>query len=288
MTTRLGVEYVRVAKVKLQADASVAMPDDVEFPEPGEIVLATVTKIIDQGAYVTLDEYDGLQGFLHTQEIAPGWIKAINRYVKRGEKKVLRVKKINPARGDIDLSLKQVSADQRKKKLREVKRFEKGQTLLAGVAEKGSLTDDAVQDLENILYDGFDSVYEAFLSMARVGTGMLEKASIPPKTLEAVRYVCSRIKLPTVEIRGVVEMTCQRPDGVERIRNILTGLDARYPGSSVTYLGAPRYRIAITAGDFKVAEKTLKPMVSEIQKGILGAGGTFLFQREESKKSRED
>lgn len=264
------------------------MSDDVEFPEPGEIVLATVTKIIDQGAYVTLDEYDGLQGFLHTQEIAPGWIKAINRYVKRGEKKVLRVKKVNPYRGDIDLSLKQVSGDQRKKKLREVKRYEKGQTLLAGVAERGSLADGQVRNLENALYAKFDSIYDAFLSVARSGTAILEKAGIPPKTIEAVQYVCSRIKLPSVEIRGVVEMTCQRPDGVDRIRNILTGLDAKYPGSSVTYLGAPRYRVAITAGDFKFAEKTLKPMVAEIQKGILGAGGTFSFQREESKKSRED
>lgn len=275
-------------RVKLRADGGVHVSDDVEFPEPGEIVLATVVKIIDQGAYVTLDEYDGLQGFLHTQEIAPGWIKAINRYVKRGEKKVLRVKKVNPARGDIDLSLKQVSGDQRKKKLREVKRFEKGQTLLAGVAEKGSLTEGEIQDLENALYERFDSVYDAFLSVARGGADLLEKAGIPPKTLDAVRYVCSRIKLPTVEIRGVVEMTCQRPDGAERIRDILTGLDARYPGSSVTYLGAPRYRVAITAGDFKSAEKTLKPMVAEIQKGALGAGGTFSFQREESRKSRED
>ena len=264
------------------------MSEDVEFPEPGEIVLATVVKIIDQGAYVTLDEYDGLQGFLHTQEIAPGWIKAINRYVKRGEKKVLRVKKINAARGDIDLSLKQVSGDQRKKKLREIKRFEKGQTLLSSVTEKGSLTEAEVRDLENALYAKFDSIYDAFLSVARGGTGILEKAGIPPKTIEAVRYVCSRIKLPSVEIRGVVEMTCQRPDGVDYIRDILTGLESRYPGSSITYLGAPRYRVAITAADFKFAEKTLKPMVAEIQKGILGAGGTFSFQREESKKSRED
>ena len=65
-----------------------------EIPEQGEIILATVTKVMDHGAYVTLDEYDDIQGFLHISEIAPGWIRSINRFVKDGEKKVLLVKKI--------------------------------------------------------------------------------------------------------------------------------------------------------------------------------------------------
>ena len=264
------------------------MSEDVEFPEPGEIVLATVVKIIDQGAYVALDEYNNIQGFLHTQEIAPGWIKAINRYVKKGEKKVLRVKKINPGRGDIDLSLKQVSNEQRKKKLREVKRYEKGQTLLNGVAERASLSEDGVRELEGVLYAKFDTIYEAFLDMARNGTAILEDAGVSPGTVEIVGEVCSKIKLPTVEIRGIVEMTSSRPDGVDTIKRILSGLDQEYPGSSVTYLGAPKYRVSVTAGDFKVAEKTLKPIIAGIQGGIEKSGGTFSFVREESKKSREE
>ena len=92
-----------------------------EMPEQGEIVLATVTKVMDHGAYVTLDEYDDVQGFLHISEIAPWWIRSVNKFVKDGEKKVLLVKKVNPDRGDIDLSLKQVSNDQKKKTKRSKK-----------------------------------------------------------------------------------------------------------------------------------------------------------------------
>ena len=264
------------------------MSEEVEFPEPGDIVLATVTKIIAQGAYVTLDEYDDMQGFLHTQEIAPGWIKAINRYVKRGEKKVLRVKKINPERGDIDLSLKQVTGEQRKKKLQEIKHYEKGRTLLHSVADKASLSDSGAKSLEDALYLKFDSVYEAFLYMGRNGTGVLEREGVGTPILEAIRDVCSKIKLPTVEIRGIAEMACNKPDGVDRIKATLSGLDKRYPGCKIKYLGAPRYRVSVIAEDFKIAEKTLKPILAEIQSGMSRRGGTFSFRREESRKNREE
>ena len=100
-----------------------------ELPEVGEIVVATITKIGDHGAYATLDEYNNIQGFLHASEIAHGWVRNINKFVKRGEKKVLLVKKIREGREEIDLSLKQVSRDQQKKKLLDVKRFEKEKAL---------------------------------------------------------------------------------------------------------------------------------------------------------------
>ena len=76
-----------------------------ELPEPGEIVIATITKISDHGAYVTLDEYEKIQGFLHVSEIAPGWVRKVNKYVKQGEKKVLLVKKVERSRKEIDCLL---------------------------------------------------------------------------------------------------------------------------------------------------------------------------------------
>ena len=271
-----------------------------EMPEQGEIVIATVTKVMDHGAYVSLDEYDGLQGFLHISEIAPGWIRSINKHVKNGEKKVLVVKKINPRRGDIDLSLKQISKDQRKQKLREVKRYEKGSTLMQSVREKARLSDADVSALEDRLYSKFDSVYDAFIEVGRRGDGAIANLGIDRGTAAAMRDVASRIKLPSVEIRGVMEITSSRPDGVEVIRRIL--LDA-VPGNGrsggggngsatekaeVTYLGAPKYRLSVTSEDFKSAERTLKPIISDIRSRVEKKKGTFSFEREESKKTRED
>ena len=55
----------------------------------------------------------------------------------------------------------------------------------------------------------------------------------------------------------------------------------------ITYLGAPKYRLAVTAQDFKSAEKIMKPVLEEIQQTIDKKKGTFKFTREESKKTRE-
>ena len=258
-----------------------------ELPEQGEIVLATVTKIMDHGAYVTLDEYNDIQGFLHVSEIAPGWIRAVSRYVKEGEKKVLLVKKVNPERGDIDLSLKQVSKDQKKKKLLEVKKFEKEKTLLQSVKEKAKLSDSDLEKLEDLLYSKYDSIYDAFMEIARNGSGVVKNLKIPKKTLNSIEEVCSKIKIPSVEIRGIMELTSNKSDGVEIIKKILLDIIKKDKQIDITYLGAPKYRISITSEDFKSAEKSLKPILAEVQSNIEKKKGTFSFTREESKKTRE-
>lgn len=258
-----------------------------ELPEQGEIVVATVTRVMDQGAYVGLDEYNGVRGFLHVSEIAPGWIRSVSRFVKQGEKKVLLVKKVNARRGDIDLSLKQVSADQRKKKLLEVKRYEKGMTLLDSVKTKAGMSDEELGTLEESLYSKFDSMYDAFSEIARNGTGQIGDLKLTKKVLAAIGEVSSKIKLPSVEIRGIMEITSPRSDGVEVIKQSLLGASEK-PGVSVSYLGAPKYRIAVVEKDFKSAERELKPLIGDIQRSVEKKKGTFRFTREESKKTRED
>ncbi len=257
-----------------------------EMPEQGEIILATVTKVMDHGAYVTLDEYDDVQGFLHISEIAPGWIRSVNRFVKDGEKKVLLVKKVKS--GDIDLSLKQVSKDQKKQKLKEVKKYEKGKTLLQNVQDKTKLTDEEIEKIEDKIYTKFDSVYDAFMEIARNGIDVIKELKLAKKTTSVIEEICSKIKLPSVEIRGIMEITNTKSDGVEIIKKTLLDVIKKDSTMDITYLGAPKYRISITSEDFKSAEKSLKPIIEEIQTNIEKKKGSFKFTREDSKKTREN
>jgi translation initiation factor 2 subunit 1 len=260
-----------------------------ELPEIGEIVIATITKVSDHGAYVTLDEYNNTQGFLHISEIAPGWVRNVGRIVKEGEKKVLLVKKVRSARNEIDLSLKQISKDQKMKKLLEVKRYEKGKTIIQNVKETGKISDKDIEALEESIFSKYDSIYDAFLDVARKGIDVLNELKLPKKTITAIEDISSKIRLPSVEIRGILEISNTKPDGVEIIKKILVNATKKDNNSKVeiTYVGAPKYRISVSSGDFKTAEKTLKPIIEDIQSSIEKQKGTFNFIREDSKKTRE-
>ena len=260
-----------------------------ELPEIGEIVIATIKKTGDHGAYVSLDEYDDIQGFLHISEIAPGWVRKVTKYVKEGDKKVLLVKKIQANRAEIDLSLKQISKEQRKKKLLDVKRFEKEQGILKNIQDKVKLSSEEVDDLEEKLLSKYKSVYDAVIDIGTNNINVIDDLEISEKIKKTIDELSKKIKLPTVEIRGILEMTNNKSDGIEIIRKILLDAIKESQNQKITilYLGAPKYRLSIVAQDFKTAEKTLKPILEKIEKNTSKQNGTFKFSREESKKTGE-
>ena len=260
-----------------------------ELPEVGEIVIATIKKTGDHGAYVTLDEYDNIQGFLHISEIAPGWVRKVTKYVKEGDKKVLLVKKIQADRAEIDLSLKQISKEQRKKKLLDVKRFEKEQGILKNIQDKVNLSSEEIDELEEKLLSKYKSVYDAIIEIGSKGIDVIDDLEISEKIKNTIEEISKKTKLPSVEIRGIVEMTSNKSNGIEIIKKIL--LDAIKENQNekieILYLGAPKYRLSVIAQDFKTAEKTLKPIIEKIEKNTSKLDGIFKFSREESKKTGE-
>ena len=260
-----------------------------ELPEVGEIVIATITKVSDHGAYVTLDEYNGIQGFLHVSEIAPGWVRKVSKYVKEGEKKVLLIKKVQSERGEIDLSLKQISKEQRKKKLLDVKRFEKEQGILKNIQEKSKMSTKQIEQLEDRILSKYDSVYDAMIDIATKNKDALENLEISEEIKTVIEDISTKIKLPTVEIRGLLELSNNKSNGVEIIRKILLDITDEKDNSNVeiSYIGAPKYRVGVIAQDFKTAEKILKPILEKVEKSIKKQGGEFKFTREESKKTGE-
>lgn len=266
------------------AEAAQRLPDD------GEIVIATVREVTGHGAYVSLDEYNNMTGFLHISEIATGWIRNIERYVRPKQKTVLKVIRVNRSRGEVDCSLKQVSGEERKSKLIEVKKNEKAQAFMDFIKAKLKLADAQVAEITDKIEQKYDYVYDVFEEVARKGPEILQKLDLSDDIKKAIEEESHKIQVPTVEVRGVMEISSKRSDGIEAIKSTIAGVESSSKSGAkteVTYIGAPRYRIIVTAENFKVAEKSMNSAVEKIRAGIEKQHGTFNFVREESKKSHQ-
>ena len=123
------------------------MPLRAEFPAEGEFVVATVTSIRNFGAFVTLDEFNNREAFIHLSEVATGWVKYIRDHIREGQKIVARVLRVDPTKGQIDLSLKRINDHQRREKTQQWKNEGRALRLVDQVAQSLKITSDQAADL---------------------------------------------------------------------------------------------------------------------------------------------
>jgi len=255
------------------------------YPAPGEIVIGTVTRVLDFGAFVSLDEYEDKEGMVHISEVAPGWIKDIRDHVKRGQKVVCKVLSVNPERGHIDLSIKDVTERQKKEKLQQWKSELRAFKWLEIAGKKVGLNQDEIIKVGKKLIEEYDTVYEAFEEAAFEGYEVL----IPIVGEELAKVIGEiareHIKPPKVKVRGYFELRSFASDGVERIKKaLMEAYKVAKDGVkvSIEYVGAPKYRIVIEAEDYKIAEKALKDAVDSVLNTIKKLGGQGKFVRDAS------
>jgi translation initiation factor 2 subunit 1 len=257
------------------------MPLRAELPEEGELVVGTVTSIRNFGAFVTLDEYGKREAFIHLSEVATGWVKYIRDHIREGQKIVARVLRVDPSKGQIDLSLKRINDHQRREKVQAWKNEQRAMRLVEQVAQALKISgEEAVNLFGPTLVERYGSLFQAF-----------EVASADPKRFqketEKASWASSFLKVarenivpPHVTILGTLEVTDPGPTGVDHVRTALLAAEKVDPESvEVQYVGAPRYRIRVTASQYKQAEETMRKATDAALKVIKSGGGEGTFAR---------
>lgn len=260
------------------------------LPEAGEIVFATVKEVTNHGAYVSLDEYNDITGFLHISEIATGWIRNIERYVKAKQKAVLKVIRVNTSRVEVDLSLKQVSGEEKKAKLIDLKKNEKATAFMSIIQSKLNLTNEQLKEIEEKILQKYDYIYDLFENVARKGIGSVQALGLSEEMMKAIEEESEKIQIPRVEIRGILEVSIKKPEGIDIIKTILSSVEGSKNNAiiKINYIAAPRYRIVVTAENFKIAEKVINNTVEKVKSAVEKHHGIFNFIRQESKKTHQE
>jgi translation initiation factor 2 subunit 1 len=261
------------------------MSTERPLPEPGEVVVCTVREITSHGIYVNLDQYDGTNGFLHVSEISTGWVRNIDRVAKVSQKLILKVIRINRVRREIDLSLRQVTNEERRAKVIEWKREERAVAIIEAVKKKLRSDDAHERELRRKLEDEFGTVYAALETAARKGERGLAPIGLPEMEAKAIAEIAAeKIVPPRYEVGALVEVSSKSPEGIEQVKKtLMAAATAQSAQVHITYAGAPRYRVRITADDYKQAEKALDGVLEKIKDGV-GKHDTFSFKREISRK----
>lgn len=261
------------------------MPKRPEFPESGDLVVCSVTNVKNFGAFVTLDEYGGKEGFIHVRDVATGWVKYIRDHVREGQKVVCKVLGVDREKGHIDLSLKQVNEHARREKIQEWKNEKKADKLLEIVGTKmGKTVEQAYDEVGDTLLKEYGTLYGAFEEVT-TNPDALKDLGFDKKWNAAITEVAKEnIELPSVTIDGTVELSCPTSDGIDHVKKALAaGLSSGENEIKIHYVGAPKYKISVTAEDYKTAEQEMKDSVQRISNSIEKHGGSAAFKRKEEK-----
>jgi len=225
-----------------------------DWPEVGDLVIATVKKITDYGAYVILDEYDR-EGLLHISEISTSWVRNIRRR-ERIEKTLLW------------------------------KKERKAESLLRSAADRLGITSEELYEKAGLLLEKhFGSFHEGLEAVAREGASKLLELGIPEKIAAVLEEIAKeKIRIPMVKIKGNFELQCLKPNGVEIIREALSAakksVDPQEATIRLYVVSPPKYCIEVLAEDYRTAEHVLQKASEAVLKAINKLGGKGSFKRE--------
>lgn len=255
------------------------------FPEEGELVLCKVGKVSYNAVFVSINEYRK-QGMIHISEVSPGRIRSLSNFVKEGKMIVCKVLRINTERGHIDLSLRRVNDNQKRKKMDTLKQEQKAEKIIEDAAKLLKVDVHKLYDkVSKIPIEEYGGVYPAFEAVIEEDYDLID-LKLDKKELEIIlKLIKERIKPKEVEILGNIIIRSYEEKGVETVKKALVIVEkADKEKITVKYLGASKFRLRLIAHDYQEAEAILKRGLDEAESFCKKNKAEFKFERVQVKK----
>tara|TARA_B100001996_G_C18578571_1_gene561319 strand:- start:41 stop:829 length:789 start_codon:yes stop_codon:yes gene_type:complete len=254
-------------------------------PSEGELVVCTVKEVKQNGAYVVLDEFKDIDGFIFIGEVASGWIKNIRGVIREGQRLICKVLRTRRDGRSLELSLKSVSEERKRDRLQQWKNEERAKQLLKVLSENVGWDENTKEENQAELTEVFATLYGAFEEAATNPESLAEAGFEGDWLAPFIEMAVENIIPPFVEIRGRFVLRVDDSEGVEIIRKALLAAEKFSDKEaeievSCHYDGAPSYRIELKAPDFKSGEEVWNNATSACIDTILACGGSATAERE--------
>ncbi len=251
-----------------------------DWPSRGDLVIVKIKRIMDYGAIGSLEEYGGKECFTHRSKISTSWVKNIRSFLSEGQLKVGKVIYVDERKGTIDVSFRDVSSQQEKRKNEDWKREKKADKIFEKLCKDLKVPfKKAYEEVGFVLEDEFGDLFSAFESASIYGEEAFKGLKIPAKWKKAIiEFAEKNITVQKVVIKGFLNITSYAENGIEVIKKFLTKF-MKEEGVSIEYVSAPRYSIKVEAIDYQSAEKNLKKLISAMEKEAKKKKLEFSFER---------
>ncbi|KAJ8610858.1 hypothetical protein CTAYLR_009132 [Chrysophaeum taylorii] len=257
-----------------------------QYPELESLVMVNVRNIAEMGAYVTLLEYNNIEGMILLSELSRRRIRSINKLIRVNRNEVVMVLRVDKEKGYIDLSKRRVSAEDVAKCEDRYNKAKAVHRVMRHVAEKrGSALEELYRKVGWPLYRKYGHAYDAFKLCLQGGAtdaqeDVFDKTVCPElddETKEClIDYIKKKLSPQPIKIRADVEVTCFAYDGINAIRDALVrGREASIDECpiQIKLIAPPMYVMTTMTLDKDLGIQTLEKGITFITERIQKKGG---------------
>ena len=134
-----------------------------QFPDVDELVMVNVRNVETLGAYVTLLEYNNIEGMVLLSELSRRRIRSIAKLIRVGRQEVVMVMRVDKEKGYVDLSKRRVPAEDVPKFNAHFAKSKAVHSILRHVAMTcGYMLEDLYTNVVWPLYKEFGHAHDAF------------------------------------------------------------------------------------------------------------------------------
>lgn len=259
---------------------------EAKYPEIESLVMVNVRTIADMGAYVSLLEYNNIEGLILLSELSRRRIRSINKLIRVGRNEVAMVLRVDKDKGYIDLSKRRVSPEDVAACEDKFNKAKAVHGVLRHLAERRKCyLEDLYERIAWPLYKKYGHAYDAFkIALAEESTGGDSEVTDPFSTLEVPADIIEELKLyirrrlapQPIKIRADVEVSCFTYEGIDAIREALfAGIAVGTDNSpiKIRLIAPPIYVLSTMTLDKEVGIALLQKSIDVILAKISEKGG---------------
>lgn len=254
-----------------------------ELPEANSMVMVRVNKVEEYGAFVSLLEYNNIEGMILSSEVSRKRIRSIHKHLRIGKQDVMQVLRVDKDKGYIDLSKKYVTEED----VREAtERFAKSKTvhsIMKHVAVTCNIgLEDLLKEIAWPLYEEYENEEGTGHALTGLQDILLEEGKLDKYTIAdevkktLLKEITHRLAEQPVKVQARIEVTCFTEEGIDAIKPaLLAGKavgDEKRP-VDINLQSTPIYRISTHCMDKQSGINLLNDAIAAIKAEITKSKG---------------